>query len=86
MTLTDHFVLLSIPDGGAKQTLDLLVGEIRILPLWQQRERKKPALNEGSKQRGSWRDERAEVQTVQGKRWSALTSAMLSVCMVFLTY
>lgn len=31
--LTDHFVLLSVPDGGAQQTLDLVVGEIRILPL-----------------------------------------------------
>lgn len=40
MILTDHFVFLSVPDGGAKQTLELVVGEIRILPLWQQRERK----------------------------------------------
>lgn len=49
--LTDHFVLLSIPDGSAEQTLNLVVGVIWILPLSQERERNTSAERAKTKQR-----------------------------------
>lgn len=50
--LTDHFVLLPVPDGRAEQTLNLVTGVIWILPLSREHGRTR-ALNVGNKRGGN---------------------------------
>lgn len=56
--LTDHFVLLSVPDGSAEQTLNLVVCVIWILPLSQEHERNTAAERGGIKHRETKKKER----------------------------